>query len=175
MINFFNELITRNNFWHIPFVLLFWGGFLSFILWFTHALSQFVESKMKKKYGTIWLPVIAWNGVCRFFSKPKKWKKKQIIIIGLFLFIFLLQHFGYKADAGRGFYQGCEQVKKVLTLQVALEHMYQKAQTSEKKVWWENPVKLLLKTARIAGTVKDGAEAINTIKDAKESVENFVN
>ena len=175
LINFFNELIVRNNFWHIPLLILLWVGFISFLIWWGSALFQFIERKMKKRYGTIWWPVVVWNSLCRFFAKPKKWKGRQIIIIGLLLSIFFLQHFGYRAEAGRGFHRGCEQVKRVLTLQVALERMCQKAQMSEKKVWWETSVKLLLKVARVAGTVKRGADAITTIKDTTESIDNLIN
>ena len=45
----------------------------------------------------------------------------------------------------------------------------------EKKVWWDTSVKLLLKVARVAGTVKRGADAITTIKDTTESIDNLIN
>ena len=164
MINFFNEIIVRNNFWHIFLIIIFWGGFVSFFIWWINALTHFIESKMKKRYGTIWWPVVAWKSSCRFFAKPKKWKKKQIVVIILFISIFFLQHFGNRTEVGKSFYKRCEQVKRVLTLQI-----YQTARTSKKKVWWEIPIELLLNTARIAGTVKQSTDAINIIKGTKES------
>jgi len=148
-----------------------WSAVFSFTIWWLNAVTKYIETKMKKKYGTIWWPVVMRKSICRFFSNPKKWKNRQKVVVALLLFIFLLQHFGYNTKAGRGFYRGCEQVKRVLTLQVAFEYLYKQAKATEKKEWWETPVEWLLKIAKIAGAIKKGADATNTILDTKESVE----
>lgn len=171
MDSFISDLMARNNFWHILLILFMWAGIASFTIWWVNALTRYIERKMKERHGTIWWPVVMWRGICRFFAKPKKWKKKQKAVIGVLLFIFLLQHFGYGTGAGRGFYNGCEQVKKVLTLQIAFEHLYSQAQMTEKREWWEGPVNWFLKAARVAGAVKKGADAVNTIQDTKESID----
>ncbi|MFH1291135.1 MAG: hypothetical protein ABIH79_01095 [archaeon] len=125
---------------------------------------------MKERYGTIWWPIITWKSLHRFFSKPKKWKWGQKVVVILLLLIFLLQHFGYDSTTGTSFYDGCEKVNRVLTLQAVLERLHQKAQASKKKPWWETPIKVLLNVAKVAGTVKKGADAVNTIRDAKDSI-----
>lgn len=171
MSNFFSDFLIRNNFWHIPLTIMGWAGFFSFLIWWNSALLNFIEREIKKRYGTIWFHIVAWRNLCKFFSRPKNGGRKQKIIIGLLISIFLLQHFGYNANAGKNFYRGCEQVKKVLTFQVTLESMYRKSQTSGKKSWWRGPVKLLLNIAKFAGIVQEGADAVEDIKKTGKSVE----